>query len=254
MRGGIRLFTERDIPEVASLHSRTFATSSRDVGSLERLFHQVFFRNPWNPSGASLVYEDGDKIIGFLGIVPRRMFLNDRPIWVAVSTQFMVQSGSRGTLAAVELLKTLFSGSQELAITDGANSGSRKLWEGLGGATAHLYGIHWTRPLRPVSYGMAALGRKRGYLNSFAAVSGPLARAIDRVAVGASPFRINRRHEPIFRTEMDAGQLLSCIARFQADSPLRAEYDEASLAWVLNLTGDKARFHDLRKVSLSDSA
>src|SRR5262245_36647066 len=163
--GRIRPFLQTDVREVASLHSRVFASPPRDENRLEGLFREIFFRNPWRDDTDSLVYQDGANIIGFLGVVPRRMFLNDRSIWASVSTQFMVEPGNRGTLAAVELLKAFLSGPQDLSITDGANSGSRRLWEALGGATAHLYGIHWTRPLRPLTYAAHLFGEKRSYFN-----------------------------------------------------------------------------------------
>lgn len=301
---GVRSFEQKDIAEVALLHSRIFA-SGRDLASLEALFTKVFFRNPWSDDPASLVYEEGGRIIGFLGILPRRMVLHDRPIWAAVSTQFMVEPGSRGTLAAVQLLKTLFRGPQDIAITDGANSGSRKLWEALGGATVHLYGIHWTRPLRPITYWMHTLGAKRGYLKALEIASRPLGKTLDRMATRWTPFRthsssldpveqkdsrylsgaqsgrvhpveqkdanplygrdtvpapsrkpksISHEGRAIRKADLDLDGLLACIARFQADSPIRAEYDHASLDWILNLTAEKSPQGHVRKISLTYGA
>jgi hypothetical protein len=252
--GHVRPFSQQDIPEVTSLHLKVFASRGRDQASLAALFDEIFFRNPWRDELASLVYEDQGKIIGFLGILPRRMFVKDRPIWAAVSTQFMVEPGSRGTLAAVHLLKALFSGPQELCITDGANSGSRKLWEALGGVTAYLYGIHWTRTLRPITYMMRMLGGKRSYLALLENASRPLCKGLDRLAGRWTPFRVSPESSAASKSELDIEQLLACIARFQAESPVRTEYDEASLVWILNLTIEKSPRREMRKVSLSDGA
>jgi len=264
----IRPFHPSDISEVAELHSRVFNSRvfhshPHDEGRLGDLFNEIFFQNPWTQSSAvgqpvrirdhhapSLVYQDRGKIIGFLGVVPRRMFVHDKPIWAAISTQFMVEPDSRGTLAAVALLKALFSGGYDLAITDGANSVSRKLWEALGGSTAHLYAIHWVRPLRPVTYGITALARSRGRVSKLNTIAHPLFRGVDRLTAGWTPFR-TRNHGPA-ETDLDSRQLLACIAGFQAECPLRTEYDESSLDWILKLTIEKSPARKMRMVSLSD--
>jgi hypothetical protein len=162
----------------------------------------------------------------------------------------MVEPGSRGTLAAVELLKALFSGSYDLAITDGANSASRKLWEALGGSTAHLYGIHWIRPLRPITYGITELAHRRAHFENVTRVARPLFTGLDRISARWSPFRIRNR-VPV-ATELDSKQLLACIAGFQARSPLRSEYEESSLDWILKLTIEKSPARKIRMVALSD--
>jgi hypothetical protein len=246
----VRPFRKPDIPEVAALHCRVFGSRPADQPRLRALLNEIFFQNPWGDETSSIVYQDDGKIIGFLGILPRRMFLNDRPIWAAVSTQFMVEPGSRSTLAALELLKALFSGAHDIAITDGANSVSRKLWEGLGGLTAHLYGIHWTRPLRPITYGLSSLAGNRAELETVTTFAVPVSRGLDYLTAHWTPFR-TRRHA-VVETDLNSEQLLACIARFQGDSPLRAEYDEASLDWVLKLTIEKSPLRKMRMVGVSD--
>jgi hypothetical protein len=76
------------------------------------------------------------------------MLMNGRAVQVAVGTQFMVEPNSRGSVG-IRLLKKCFSGPQDLFIADEANDYSRQIWEGLGGATALLYSLRWTRILRP---------------------------------------------------------------------------------------------------------
>ena len=156
----IRPFTPDDIPEVVDLHKRVFPGNSFSPGELEVHFRRLFFENPWYDADLpSLVYqEQGDKICGFYGVIPRRMRMKGRPIRAAVSSQFMVDPSVRNRLAAVELQSAFFAGPQDLSFTDGANEASRKIWEGLGGLTAFPYSVHWTRLLRPTRYFLGSAG------------------------------------------------------------------------------------------------
>src|SRR6266540_3693759 len=171
----VRPFTKNDIPQVVKLFQKVFFNNGQTAPSSSKLdayFEEMFFHTPWTERGTekgtdegdeeeitSLVYETGDgAIIGFIGIIPRRMLLHGRPIRAATSMHFMVEPGSRSTLAGVQLLKTFFSGPQELSLTDSAGAVGRKIWEGLGGATALAYSINWTRLLRPGRYNPIPVG------------------------------------------------------------------------------------------------
>src|SRR5262249_8440498 len=181
----VRPFTKKDIPQVIELFQKVFFNNGQKAPSLPKLeayFEEMFFHNPWTRGGTtewtgegteesaeesteekitSLVYEASDSaIIGFIGIIPRRMLLHGRPIRAATSMHFMVEPGSRSTLAGVQLLKTFFSGPQDLSLTDSGGAVGRKIWEGLGGATALAYSINWMRLLRPSRYVLRLLARK----------------------------------------------------------------------------------------------
>src|SRR5439155_8853483 len=146
-----------------------------DVESAYRTyFTDIFLSHPWYDAALpSLVYEHDDgRVLGFLGVVPRRMWLGDRPVRAAVGSQFIVEPSRRSTLAAVKLLKAFLSGPQDLPIADEANDVSRKLWERLGGAAALLYSMYWLRPLRPSRFVMHRLGR-RGVSTAVARASTP---------------------------------------------------------------------------------
>src|SRR5687768_2377800 len=99
-RGGgrIRRFGEKDVPLVASLHRTVWGSGSSalDLGPYYEYFSRVFLENPSrNTELPSLVYEEHDgRIIGFLGIVPRRMVMNGRQVLAAVSSQFIVDPTS----------------------------------------------------------------------------------------------------------------------------------------------------------------
>src|SRR5213082_3816482 len=80
--GRVRAFVQDDIPRVAELYWQ-FLQSQKGPHppGLEEYFQEVFLHNPWFDSSIrSLVYEDGSRIVGFQGVVPRPMFMNGRAI------------------------------------------------------------------------------------------------------------------------------------------------------------------------------
>src|SRR5438093_9236556 len=84
--GRVRPMTEDDLPEVVGLYERVFrrgaAGSARPVGEYLR---EILFRNPWRDETLpSLVYEEAPgRIAGSLGVMPRDMILQGRPIRAA---------------------------------------------------------------------------------------------------------------------------------------------------------------------------
>src|SRR6478735_12343495 len=94
--GQIRPFVEGDIPRVARLHRAVFKTNERSdaigLDSYHAYFTRVFLENPLRDSALpSLVYEEGEeRIVGFLGVVPRRMQMGGRRFQAAISSQFVV--------------------------------------------------------------------------------------------------------------------------------------------------------------------
>src|SRR2546422_9463354 len=121
---------------------------------------RIFSHTPWvDPALPSLVYEaETGRGGGFVGVVPRRMLFRGEPIRVGVTTQLMVAPRYGGRVGH-RLMSQLLSGPQELSITDDANDAARRLWESLGGECSPIYGLRWTRPLRPCSYAARRLAR-----------------------------------------------------------------------------------------------
>jgi hypothetical protein len=235
----IRPLAEQDIPQIADLHKRVFAEHSRlPIPELREQLRAVFFHSPWyDPALPSLVYvDDSGRIVGFLGVLPRPMSLNGRPVRVAISTQFAVDPASRG-LPGVRLLKTFFDGPQDFSLTDGAGEASQKVWEGLGGITSLLYTLHWTRPLRISRY-VAALASDRKALAPFATVLKPALTALDALTThgGWSPFQ--QRPQPA-REALTMEMLLASLPSFTSSFPLRPDYTAQSLGWVLAMARQK---------------
>jgi hypothetical protein len=258
----IRTFTKNDIPQVVKLFQKAFFNNGQTAPSSSNLsayFEETFFHTPWTEKGAeeeirSLVYETGDgAIVGFIGIIPRRMLLYGCPIRVATSMHFMVEPGSRSTLAGVQLLKTFFSGPQDLSLTDSAGALGRKIWEGLGGATALAYSINWVRLLRPSRYVLRLLARKNRLLRLFAALLRPLCSIVDAMASRALPHRFGKPVTSLHAKDLDQETLLAGITQFPSSYALRPDYDPDSLFWLLAKADELARPGELRKVALHNA-
>lgn len=247
--GRVRPVVEDDIPQVADLHERVFEAGERPVTQgLKSYLAEMLFRNPWYDEALpSLVYEDGQgKIVGFLGVMPRRMSIKGRPVQVAMSHTFMVKPGSRSTLAGVQLLKVFFSGPQDLSIAEG-NDLSRNLWEGLGGTTELLYSMCWTRILRPAQY-VLSFTERHGLPLAFAHALKPFCRMADAIAVRMpqSPFRQSMPRAS--GENLKEETLLACLSAFADSWSLRPEYDARSLRWLLERVARKKDCGSFRKV------
>src|SRR5256886_16671099 len=157
--GRIRAFVQDDIPRVAQLNWRLqHGRTDPQPPSLEEYLLQLFFQNPWFDSSiGSLFYEEGQRVVGFLGIVPRPMSVNGKCIQAAVGGGLVVHPESRWALPGPQLLAALMDGKQDLAMTDTASALSQQSWVGLGGSTSAAYGLHWAGPLRPASYALSAM-------------------------------------------------------------------------------------------------
>jgi hypothetical protein len=262
----VRPFTKNDIPQVVKLFQKVFFNNGQTAPSssnLEAYFEETFFHSPWTERGTeeraeeeipSLVYETGDGfIIGFIGIIPRRMLLHGRPIRAATSMHFMVEPGGRSTLAGVQLLKTFFSGPQDLSLTDSAGAVGRKIWEGLGGDTALSYSINWTRLLRPSRYVLRLLARKNRLLRLFAVALRPLCPIVDAMASRALPHRFGKPVAPLQATDLDQETLLAGITQLPSGYAVRPDYNPDSLFWLLAKADQLARPGELRKIALHNA-
>jgi hypothetical protein len=246
--GRIRPFVIDDIGAVARLYQKTFGDRAKSPDSGFRGYlEQLFFGNPCvDPDVPPLICQDDDgSIIGFLGVLCRRMVFKGRAIRVAVSTSFMVDPDRRRTLAGVHLQRAFFAGPQDLSMTDGANDASRILWEQFGGITVPLYSLWWTRVLNPSRYALEWCATKRGWCVPFAMLFKPLAMALDRVAASLPPNDFVSDVPETAVEELDTKTLLECIGQSSASSSLKPEYDLHSLAWVLDMASQKKVYGSL---------
>jgi len=254
--GRVRPFVDDDISQVVDLHRRIFGMSDKWSPELYRgYFHEVFLNNPWyDKSLCSLVYEEGSgKIGGFLGVMPRPMWMKGRPIRAAVSSQFIVEPESRLKLAGVQLLKAFLSGPQDLSLADEANNSSRALWERLGGSTELLYSIHWTCILRPAQYVRVRLG-PRNLLRPLTFLLKPFCQVIDSVVARAPDNTYYRTGARCVGEDPGVETLLKCSDAFRHPQSLRPEYDQSSLEWLLGRAAETNGHGNLQKVAVRNAA
>jgi len=230
-------------------------TAPPAVGSF---FQRLYFANPLIDSSIpSLVYEgENGRIVGFLGVVVRKMSVCGEPIRVAFGGNFVVDPEARANLAGMRLLGTYMAGSQDLSQTDSANNVSRSLLERLGFRTIVPLSIHWARPLRPCHYAVYAASRLAAPRLSAALrfAANPFCSVLDNMATSfsSSPFR--QTASPLRAAELDVDTLLHCLANFRSGYSLWSEYDVHSLSWLLSFMDRTQTRGQLRKVVLRDDS
>jgi hypothetical protein len=251
----VRTFNEDDIPQVVALKWRFLHNGSGSPPpTMDSYFRELFFRGPFSEKTLpSLVYEnEHGRVVGFLGILRRRMLWGGKPIEAAVGTSLVVEPDSRSTMAGLKLINWFLSGKQDVAITDTANHLTQQLWGLLGGSQALLYAMHWSRPLRPAQYAVSAARRfGRGpFSEVFAVGSKPVCSFVDAIAarIASSPFR--QRLSFVSEEELTVETLLACMRDFSEPSSLRLEYDKDSMSWLLDFMGRMKAYGSLRKVLL----
>jgi hypothetical protein len=255
----IRPFTKDDIPQVADMFQRLLLSEGPSLRALcpealTEYFEQTFFHHPWyDEAFPSLVCQDsGGKIIGFIGIVTRPMLLRGQHIRMAISFHLMVEPRSRSSMAGAQLLRTLFSGPQDLYLTDGAGQVGRKVWEGVGGATALLYSQCWTRVLRPTRHVIDLLSKRKAYSPLARALS-PICHPADGVAARMFPRHFSSPPTHYSEEELDVETFLDCLPRFSKVAALQPVYDDYSLRWLLG-HAERIKYHgDFKKVLVRDS-
>lgn len=254
--GLVRPFVKQDVSDIAELYHKCYQKCYLDAGgsssSLRAYIDEVFFHSPWHDRDCpSLVYQaNNGRIVGFLGVIPRRMSANGRPIRVMVSSSFMVEPGSRSTLAAIELLRQFLRGPQDLSMTDGANDVSRQIWEAMGGTAASLNSLNWTRLLRPSRYAIYLLEKKRPKVRPFTILLKPIGGVLDGIAAKVPPNRFRTAVGRVLGTELDVDAFLDCLSKLSDTESVRPEYDRHSLTWLFEMAARKNVHGAFRKVLL----
>jgi len=253
----VRPFVEADIPPVVDLYWRFMRRRAGAApAELQPLFHQLYFENPWVDSAyPSLVYEGKkSEIVGFLGIIARKMSLCGQPIRVGYGGNFIVDPNARASLAAQRLLGTYLNTKYDIWQTDSANDVSRKLLERIGFRTIPALNLHWLRPLRPTSYAVCAVTRasNSSVWKSLKVLSKPFCSLADIVATGfaASPF--HQGQPRLHGAELDVETLHQCLLDFRDGYSMWADDDVGSLQWLLDFMNRGTVRGRLRQVLLRD--
>jgi hypothetical protein len=242
--GAVRPFESRDLEQVADLHRRVFNLADQMseplLSSYRSYLTRIFLESPWPGSPPrSLVYEEQDKVIGFLGAVPRALRFNGKPIVAAVSSQFVVEPSRRG-LVGLQLAKTFLSGNGDLALADESNDDSRMLLQRLGFATIFVESIHWFFPLRPFEFARR-FGRKPGAVKLLLSVATPADAILARTV---PPFR--RQTPALASEELDTRSFLDWVSARRA--ALVPDHNEASARWYLERAAQLKQHGELQRV------
>lgn len=197
-------------------------------------FERTFLDHPWVDADVpALVYEfDDGRIVGFIGSHVRRLRFDGRPVRMACAGQLVSDPAARRRGVGALLLRHLFAGPQDLTITDGATPEVRVMWEKLGGHTAFLRSLDWTRFFRPWrAVGDRLLERSgRGTWKPAARPLWSLSDALTDRLTGA-PLRVD---EPPTRAEPLSPSMLVQHLPSVANGHLRVrpDYDEGFAAWL----------------------
>lgn len=255
--GGMRTFVEGDIPQVADLvwkvlHEKQGASPA----GLRTYFKELFLENPWQENGiVSRVVENREgKIVAFFGTLARRMTFQGKTLRFAFGSNFVVDPASRSTMAAIQLVRAMMKGPQDISITDSANENSRQMLRSLGFSIVPIYSLLWARPLRPSSYVLHAVARlkKSSLVRTLSAVAKPFSALADTAVVHLplSPFR---QSEPgTIGEDLDIDTHLQALSKLPKNW-LVPEYDRTSLKWVVDfVVRNKSLGEEVRKVAVRD--
>ncbi|HJU44107.1 MAG TPA: GNAT family N-acetyltransferase [Vicinamibacterales bacterium] len=244
----IRTFLEHDIPAVAALFARAYPHYAwASQAACESYFREMFFDNPWrDPDLPSRVAEEGGRISGFYGVIPRRMRLHGRQIRVAVTGQFMVDPDRRHSFTAVQLCKACLAGPQDLTLADGASEQSRRLWLAIGGSAALLYSLQWTRPVRPARHLLSYVEQRKPAARWLLLPARPVATAIDGVASRLRPNRFSLDDAAVKEAVLDPATMAANLPEVLHGVMLQPVYDVESLVWLLEQARRKVRHGTLR--------
>jgi hypothetical protein len=243
----LRHATAADIPEVLELYGRVYPERrGSSFAQRGRYLAHLLVENPWAGEGLpSLVYTGpGGHVIGFLGVLARRVSFQGRARRMAVSHHFMVDPAFRRTLAAVSLLKAFLAGAQDLSICEPADPAIWQMWEALGGRRAFLWSLCWTRPLRPASHlGRALQQRLPRGVARLASTAGWIADA----AMGTAFTALDPPGASRAATErIESAELVDWLREFSGGSALAPVYETADLDWILAVLREKPRRGQLR--------
>jgi hypothetical protein len=242
--GEILNFQHAHSDEVAALYlNAMLGRSGARSRDLAKYLEKIFLEAPWRQEDiGALVYTEQGRILGFLGVMERRMQFEGQKIRVAVVSQFFIDREKHRGLGAVQLLRKFFSGPQDLSYTDGAAEQAARVWEAAGGEAARLYSFNWLRVLRPVAtLQEQSIGRRQNGMWKW--INGA-------VRVGAIPVDVLAGRwtipQDVYASEqIDSDGLWELIQHCESREKLRPDYDRETFRWLMRETAE-ARYGNLK--------
>ncbi len=251
-RARIRAAVASDVLAIGELHGRVWGYSGPEHSrQFAEHFRQVYFENPWfDPQIAPLVHEEADgRITAVLGTVVRPVLLGNRQGRMAISSEFAVDPDRRNSLVALQLLRQLFNGPQDLTVADQSNEKTLSIWTSLGGIAPPQYSLQWFRPLRPVTAAIKLSGRKKR-LRPVSQMLAPLALMLDALMdrFAGNPLRIDGVNENVRSLEKED---LMQLHRLLSQNHILPEYSPDNANWVLDRIENMRLFAPIHAMSVA---
>ena len=156
------------------------------------------------------------------------MNIQGKRIRLAYGSNFIMDPGSRTTMAAIQLVRAFMKGTQDISITDSANESSRQLLRSLGFNVVPIYSLLWARPLRPSRYTLHGVSRlkKSSGLRALGAMMTPACYCLDTLAVKSSISPFHQERPKNIAEELSTETLLELLVKIPAKNWLLPEYDK----------------------------
>jgi len=247
--GEIRAFSEEYLDDIADLYLKAMRGQNRKAPqSLKDYFRDILLNNPWvTPEIPSIMYLDGGRPVGFMGVIPRPMQFKGQPIRAGVGAQFFVDRKLHRGPAAIEILRAFLRGPQEITFTDGSGEDSSIVWRAVGAQVARMQSFNWMRILRPIEAGRAMFDRTGGTVSGLKGISGLLARPLDNL-VSKLPVSMLKPPRSRYSTRLaEVDELFECIQELNWREPLKPAYRLAEFRWLI---GQALRVNNLGKLRL----
>lgn len=248
----IRAFVPEDAEGVAQLFRKTFGKRGlRASQNVAPYLIELFLHHPWHdPALSSRVCIDTDgRVRGFIGILPVRMTFRERPLLAATAGSLMVDNPDEDPTAGARLLRSFFSGPQELSFSETSNPLSQLMWEKLGGEAVPGYSMEWLRVFKPAGLALAVAEDRLFSTRVFR----PLAGAADRVFRRVSRLALTVAavdHRPTRAVAMDVPAFAGLVQELSATFALRPNWSRDVLTWQLEHATRKERFGPLTCVAV----
>lgn len=240
--------------QAAALWQKCFRGTSAPPSKLvEQHFREVFLDSPWyDPELAPLVLDVHGELVGFIGRIARPMVFRGQRVRCAVATQLMVDPERKLAFGAIELVRALHAGPQDLCYSDGANEHSLRVWQRCGGQASRLLSFEWTRRLRPVQcLSLRLKGHRR--LAPVGRVMHAASPCVDAAVGLLMPRFYHRPDGQLQRQDATAVQILPILLEVSASAPLHAYYCAQSFSWLTRKAAESRSLGELRTVLVNDS-
>ena len=230
----LRPLERGDLPQVASLFKRVMRSGSRiPSAEIAAFLERTVLDHPWaDPEIPSLVYADEHgRIQGFIGSHVRRMCFDGRPARMACAGHLIAAPEARKRAVGALLLRRYINGPQDLTITDTGSAETRRMWAGLGGETATLASISWTRVFRPCLLA-AARRLERHRTRAIGYPVRGLCSALDAVIVRAAGGLFRTEPPEVSAETLTVEAFLGHFPELTGSIRLHPDYDPGYLKWL----------------------